>query len=561
MKTAKLILAFGFILGCAQWASAQVKIGDRPLELGEERLLELERAGELFIVTDSLEIGITNSLVTNVPSVDAMMLKLYGYGLGQFTGSQNYFLGTNTLGEVLEFPLTLDLVTNSTTANLSLFNGTNNFGDVDLTGLDSVFSTNTQLIDSLMMIRTLINEVSADVDSDLDTVQINELIAEIQLEVNAAGDQTILTFFENLDPSIDPADRHTISIELGNVFATDFQLEDTAAVLRDLVFYRSDGSLDEDRTVTGDGHSLDFTGIDSFNVNSSNTTFSSTGNTSISSDGEVSITSTNGNVTIDASTDSIGLIGIVTLDEYPALPIETNFNNILGIDANGNVINVSAGSILGTEEDSVIYNHNGTLRSERTMTMGSFDLRFAGSTDTTVIASDGRVAIGTTSFTPNSTGSNPSDVKLEVNGDILARRVHSSSDKRFKKNIHKIDSALEKVLQLNGVTYDWRVDEFKNRNFSRTKQVGFIAQNVESVLPEVVQTYGDGYKAVDYAKITALLNEAIKEQQVQIKQQAALIRAQQDALSSVLVEVQSLRGMLEDAKRDVPSKCEQTTTE
>ena len=251
----------------------------------------------------------------------------------------------------------------------------------------------------------------------------------------------------------------------------------------------------------------------------------------------------------------------MTLDEYPALPIETNFNNILGIDANGNVINVSAGSILGTEEDSVIYNHNGTLRSERTMTMGSFDLRFAGSTDTTVIASDGRVAIGTTSFTPNSTGSNPSDVKLEVNGDILARRVHSSSDKRFKKNIHKIDSALEKVLQLNGVTYDWRVDEFKNRNFSRTKQVGFIAQNVESVLPEVVQTYGDGYKAVDYAKITALLNEAIKEQQVQIKQQAALIRAQQDALSSVLVEVQSLRGMLEDAKRDVPSKSEQTTTE
>jgi len=104
MKTAKLFLVFGFILGCSQWASAQVKIGDRPLEIGDERLLEMERAGELFIVTDSLEIGITNSLNTNIPSADAMMLKLYGYGLGQFTGSQNYFLGTNTLGEVLEFP-------------------------------------------------------------------------------------------------------------------------------------------------------------------------------------------------------------------------------------------------------------------------------------------------------------------------------------------------------------------------------------------------------------------------------------------------------------------------
>ena len=309
MKTTKLLLVVSFILGCTQWATAQVKIGDRPLELGEERLLEMERAGELFIVTDSLEIGITNSTVTNVPSVDAMMLKLYGYGLGQFTGSQNYFLGTNTLGEVLEFPLTLDLQTTSSTAVISLFNGTNTFGDIDLTRLDSIFTTDNQLIDSLNTIRTLINDVSADVDSDLDTIQINELIDEIALIVNGAGDQTILRFFENRDPAIDPADRAVSQIELGNVFATDFQLEDTAAVLRDLVFYRSDGSLDEDRTVTGDGNSLDFTGIDSFNVSSSNTTFSSTGNTSISSDGEVSITSTNGNVTIDASTDSIGLIG------------------------------------------------------------------------------------------------------------------------------------------------------------------------------------------------------------------------------------------------------------
>ena len=548
MKTTKLLLVVSFILGCTQWATAQVKIGDRPLELGEERLLEMERAGELFIVTDSLEIGITNSTVTNVPSVDAMMLKLYGYGLGQFTGSQNYFLGTNTLGEVLEFPLTLDLQTTSSTAVISLFNGTNTFGDIDLTRLDSIFTTDNQLIDSLNTIRTLINDVSADVDSDLDTIQINELIDEIALIVNGAGDQTILRFFENRDPAIDPADRAVSQIELGNVFATDFQLEDTAAVLRDLVFYRSDGSLDEDRTVTGDGNSLDFTGIDSFNVSSSNTTFSSTGNTSISSDGEVSITSTNGNVTIDVSTDSIGLIGILTLDEYPALPIETSFNNILGLDANGNVINVSAGSILGTEEDSVIYKHNGTLTSERTMTMGSFDLRFAGSTDTTVIASDGRVAIGTTSFTPNSTGANPSDVKLEVNGDILARRVHSSSDRRFKKNIRKIDSALDKVLQLDGVTYDWRVEEFKNRNFSKSKQVGFIAQNVEEILPEVVQTYGDGYKAVDYAKITALLNEAIKEQQDQIEQQALLIQTQQAVLSAVLLEVESLSGILKDMK-------------
>jgi len=561
MKTAKLFLVFGFILGCSQWASAQVKIGDRPLEIGDERLLEMERAGELFIVTDSLEIGITNSLNTNIPSADAMMLKLYGYGLGQFTGSQNYFLGTNTLGEVLEFPLTLDLETNSTTATISLFNGTDTFGDVDLTNLDSVFSTNTQLNDSIETLRTFINDGISDIDNDLDTIQINELIDEIALINNGAGDQTILRFYENRD--VPDQDRDSAQIELGGVFATDFQLEDTAAVLRGLTFYRTDGSLEEDRTVTGDGNSLEFTDVDSFTVSSSNTTFSSTGNTSISSDGAVGITSNNNNVTIDASTDSIALIGTITLDEYPSRPIETTFNNILGLDADGNIINVSAGSILGTETDSVIYRQNGELTSERTMNMNLFNLFFVSDdlSDTTVIADNGRMAIGTGSFTPNSTGANASDVKLEVNGDILARRVHSSSDKRFKKNIRKIESALDKVLQLNGVTYDWRVDEFKSRKFSTTKQVGFIAQNVEEVLPEVVQTYGDGYKAVDYAKITALLNEAIKEQQLQIEQQAQLIKSQQVALSSVLGEVHSLRAMLDEIKSDQPTRTNKNDTE
>jgi len=561
MKTAKLFLVFGFILGCSQWASAQVKIGDRPLEIGDERLLEMERAGELFIVTDSLEIGITNSLNTNIPSADAMMLKLYGYGLGQFTGSQNYFLGTNTLGEVLEFPLTLDLETNSTTATISLFNGTDTFGDVDLTNLDSVFSTNTQLNDSIETLRTFINDGISDIDNDLDTIQINELIDEIALINNGAGDQTILRFYENRD--VPDQDRDSAQIELGGVFATDFQLEDTAAVLRGLTFYRTDGSLEEDRTVTGDGNSLEFTDVDSFTVSSSNTTFSSTGNTSISSDGAVGITSNNNNVTIDASTDSIALIGTITLDEYPSRPIETTFNNILGLDADGNIINVSAGSILGTETDSVIYRQNGELTSERTMRMNLFNLFFVSDdfADTTVIADNGRMAIGTGSFTPNSTGANASDVKLEVNGDILARRVHSSSDKRFKKNIRKIESALDKVLQLNGVTYDWRVDEFKSRKFSTTKQVGFIAQNVEEVLPEVVQTYGDGYKAVDYAKITALLNEAVKEQQLQIEQQAQLIKSQQVALSSVLGEVHSLRAMLDEIKSDQPTRTNKNDTE
>jgi len=223
---------------------------------------------------------------------------------------------------------------------------------------------------------------------------------------------------------------------------------------------------------------------------------------------------------------------------------------LLAVDSDGNVIEVGPEGILSTQEDSVIYRHNGTLTSERTMTMGTLasphNLFFvsASGADTTVIDSTGRIAIGTGTFTPNSTGANGSDVKLEVNGDILAIKVHSSSDRRFKKNITPIESALEKVLSIDGVTYDFRTEEFNNRNFPTGQQVGFIAQNVEASLPEVVITNGDGYKAVDYAKVTALLNEAIKEQQNQIEKLTQKLNESNNVNALLISEIASIKQMI-----------------
>ena len=192
MKTTRIILLLGLIVFGAQWMNAQVKIGERPLEIGNERLLEMQsRLGELLIVTDSLELGITTSDVLNDPNTDAMMLKLYGYGLGNFGGNQSFFLGTNATGEVMEFPITLDLVTTSSSATLSIDNGTSLFTSVDLTNLDSVFTTNTQLTDSINTLRTLVNQNKA---NDLDTIQINELIDEIRIVDNIDGEQTVLRF-------------------------------------------------------------------------------------------------------------------------------------------------------------------------------------------------------------------------------------------------------------------------------------------------------------------------------------------------------------------------------
>ena len=87
------------------------------------------------------------------------------------------------------------------------------------------------------------------------------------------------------------------------------------------------------------------------------------------------------------------------------------------------------------------------------------------------------------------------------------------SDRRLKDHIEPIAGGLDKVTRLRGVSFRWRRDEFPKRNFRDGKQIGLIAQEVAEILPEVVVTSPDGYKALDYAKVVAVLVEAIKEQQ------------------------------------------------
>merc|ERR1711990_1288846 len=85
------------------------------------------------------------------------------------------------------------------------------------------------------------------------------------------------------------------------------------------------------------------------------------------------------------------------------------------------------------------------------------------------------------------------------------------SDRRFKRNISDIESALDVVGQLSGVQYSFKTDEFPEKGFSAKKQFGFIAQDIEKVLPEVVTTSDDGFKAVAYSAVTPVLTNAVKE--------------------------------------------------
>ena len=103
--------------------------------------------------------------------------------------------------------------------------------------------------------------------------------------------------------------------------------------------------------------------------------------------------------------------------------------------------------------------------------------------------------------------------RFEASNDIVA---FSTSDKRWKNNIVKIDSPLEKISQISGVEFDWIEDEPLHGN--KGHDVGVIAQEIELVIPEAVQTRESGMKAVQYDKIIPLLIEAIKELQKQIKE-------------------------------------------
>ena len=93
--------------------------------------------------------------------------------------------------------------------------------------------------------------------------------------------------------------------------------------------------------------------------------------------------------------------------------------------------------------------------------------------------------------------------------------IGACSDLRYKKNIYSLMGSLDKVSRLRGVTYDWKNDEFPDKNFPATNQIGLIAQEVKEVVPEVVSEDRDGYMAVDYARLTALLVEAVKELKAQ----------------------------------------------
>ena len=148
----------------------------------------------------------------------------------------------------------------------------------------------------------------------------------------------------------------------------------------------------------------------------------------------------------------------------------------------------------------VIYNNNGSS---------------AGATNFVYISSNQNVGIGTT---------NPTQ-KLHVEGNgyfvgiITCTDVNTSSDFNLKYNIHKVENALDKILQLDGVSFTWKED---NR-----PSIGVIAQEVEKILPELVSSSDP--KTVNYNGFVGVFVECIKE----LKNEIVEIKKQVEELKGV----------------------------
>ena len=104
--------------------------------------------------------------------------------------------------------------------------------------------------------------------------------------------------------------------------------------------------------------------------------------------------------------------------------------------------------------------------------------------------------------------------RIDAGNDIVA---FSSSDERLKENIIPIQNALEKVMSLTGVEFDWK-PEHKDAHGYEGHDTGIIAQQVQNVIPSAVRTNQTGFLAVRYEKLIGLLIEGMKEQQAQIEE-------------------------------------------
>ena len=326
-------------------------------------------------------------------------------------------------------------------------------------------NTDTTVIDLSNIISNVLNNIGADLtdDQNISGSGLNGTVLTIGIE--NGNNQDV-----NLQPIIDSAvaagggtDDQTIDLFALSGTTLQLSLEDDNQAVQTVNL----SSLQ-------DGTGTDDQQIDMFSL--SGTTLS----LSIEDDAVAPLT-------VNLASLAAGDVTAVTANN--GLSVTSSGGPVPNVQLGGNPL--IANTTIDHGANAMIFNLDGT---------GDFEVRDNNATFL-YVRDNGRVGIGT---------SNPSQA-LEIVGRIRTNGINETSDRRFKKDIVTIESALEKLMKLRGVSYKWRTDEYPDKKFEDGTQLGVIAQEIEEVFPEVVVTDEEGYKSVEYGHLVPVLLEAIKE--------------------------------------------------
>ncbi len=272
-------------------------------------------------------------------------------------------------------------------------------------------------------------------------------------------------------------------------------------------FLKADGSIDSNTYLTnvnvgngeltlsaGTGVSLSATPSFSANQTADKTITVSTNGTSSNTGNALVLRGSGGEISVGAITaSSAELTGNITASGF-LVTGQTGF-----LKANGTV-------------DTTTYLSNGNIKDPQiTFTASGSGFSLGATQSITLNQSDAAtIAFSLSSATGNTASTL---VFRDSNGDfsardISARTFDTTSDANLKTNVLKVDNALDVIEKINGVSFKW-----KNNG---ENSMGVIAQDVEKVLPELINNSGD-YKSVNYNGLIAVLIESIKELKEEIK--------------------------------------------
>jgi hypothetical protein len=176
----------------------------------------------------------------------------------------------------------------------------------------------------------------------------------------------------------------------------------------------------------------------------------------------------------------------------------------------------------------------------------------ANNREVMTILANGRVGINTNAPVPNGVfnvlpnAGAFANFFLDVNGGVRAEGFWAFSDQRFKTNVKTIENPMERIMKMRGTSYLF-TGPSTTEGQKGSVQLGFIAQELEQVVPEAVVQGTDGIYAVNYNALTPLVIEGMKQQQGNIDVQNKQITEQQKRIETLEAEIAALKAQTSPA--------------